>query len=61
MLSSLVLTLSHNLEAEMAMLLDLERPVLVSSTRLYKFERLLTSCQVAFDFVTIVIVLLRTV
>jgi hypothetical protein len=61
MLSSPMLTLSRNLEAEMAMLLDLERPVLLSNTRLYKFQRLLTSCKVVFKFVTIVVVLLHTV
>jgi hypothetical protein len=43
------------------MLLGLERPVLVSSIRLYKVERLLTSCKVVLDFVTSVIVLPRTV
>ena len=43
------------------MLLGLERPVLVSSIRLYKVDRLLTSCKVVLDFVTSVIVLPRTV
>ena len=61
MLSSLVITLSRNLEVEMVMLLDLERSALVPNTRLYKVQRLLISCKVVFEFVTILVVLLHTV
>jgi len=40
---------SRNLEAEMAILLDLEKPVLGSNIRLYKSRRLLRPCKVVLS------------
>jgi hypothetical protein len=52
---------TFSLEAEIAILLDLENPFLLFDTRLYTSRRLLRPYNIMFEFVIIVVVLLHIV